>query len=105
MNEVNKNISMLGLTEPVMSPSLVAQGDMFSPIEAVVQVDSMTRKLEQEDRNREEEGAFGILFRYTGIVPIPILGLMDDNITVAEAGFKAEPMNIFMKSSVQYKEI
>ena len=59
----------------------------------------MTRKLEQEDRNREEEGAPGILFWYTGIVPIPSLELMDDNITVSEAGFKAEQMNIFMNEN------
>ena len=45
LNEVNKDIIMsvstcYGLTEPTVLPSLVAQGDLFAPLEAAVQVDS-----------------------------------------------------------------
>ena len=78
LNEVNKNVTIsvntcYGVTEPILIPSLVAQGDMFSPLEAALQVDSITRKLEQEDKERVEEGVPGLLFRYKGIVPIPSL--------------------------------
>ena len=80
-----------GPTEAIAVPELVAQGDIFVPLQAAVQVDSMTRKMEEEDKARVEAGehAIGLLFRYKGIVPIPSLGLMDDNITASEAGVKA----------------
>ena len=62
--EVNINMKIsvntpYGLTEPIVIPSLVAQGDLFSPLQAAVQVDSMTRKLEEEDKTRVEEGEAG----------------------------------------------
>ena len=94
-----------GVKEPISIPSLVAQGDMFSPLEAAVQVDSITRKLEQEDKERVEEGVPGLLFRYKGIVPIPSLGLMDDNLTIAEAGFRAEEINVFMNENSAEKNL
>ena len=78
LNEVNKifTISMntcYGVTEAILIPSLVAQGDMFSQLEAAVQYDSITRTLEQEDKEIVEEGVPGLLFRYKGMVPIPSL--------------------------------
>ena len=88
-----------GLTEPFTIPELVAQGDLFAPLQAAVQVDSMTRKLEEEDKSRVEAGEQGLLFRYKGIVPVPSLVLMDDNITVSEAGVTAEQVNIFMNEN------
>ena len=56
----------------------------------------MTRKLEDQDSARVEAGQPGLLFRYKGIVPIPSLGLMDDNLSVSETGIKAEQINTFM---------
>ena len=58
LSEVNKNMKIsintsYGLTEPVVIPALVAQGDLFAPLQAAVQVDSMTRKLKEQDRARE----------------------------------------------------
>ena len=108
--EVNKNMKIsvntpYGLTEPTVIPALVAQGDLFSPLQAAVQVDSMTRKLEEEDIARVEVGEPGLLFRYKGIVPIPSLGLMDDNLTVSETGFKAEEINIFMNENSALKKL
>ena len=110
LNKVNKNVTIsvntcYGVTEPILIPSLVAQGDMFSPLEAAVQVDSITRKLEQEDKERVEEGVPGLLFRYKGIVPIPSLGLMDDNLTIAEAEFGAEEINVFMNENSAEKNL
>ena len=104
LNEVNKNIKIsintsYGLTEPVVIPALVAHGDLFAPLQAAVQVDSMTRKLEEQDRAREEDGETGLLYKYKGMVSIPSLGLMDDNLTVSEAGFRAEEINIFMNEN------
>ena len=79
---------------------------------AAVQVDSMNRKLEVEDRARVENGDPGLLYRYKGNVPIPSLGLMNDNLSISEAGYKAEVVNIFMNKnsaektpSIQYKKV
>ena len=83
----------------------MAQGDLFAPLEAAVQVDSMARKLEKDDRARVESGKPGLLYRYKGIVPIPSLGLMDDNLTVSEGGFKAEEINIFMNKNSAEKTL
>ena len=110
LHEVNKNMSIsvntfYGLTEPITVPELVAQGDLFAPLQAAVQVDSMTRKMEEEDKARVEAGEKGLLFRYKGIVPIPSLGLMDDNITVTEAGVSAEQVNIFMNENSAEKKL
>ena len=85
-----------GLTEPINIPEPVAQGDLFAPLQAAVQVDSMTRKMEEEEKSRVEAGEQGLLFRYKGFVPVPSLGLMEDNIFVSEAGVIAEQVNIFM---------
>ena len=78
---------------------ITSQGDLFAPLQAAVQVDSMTRKLEEQDRAREEDGETGLLYKYKGMVSIPSLGLMDDNLTVSEAGFRAEEINIFMNEN------
>ena len=48
MYESNRNVKMsvntcYGLTESIDIPALVAQGDLFAPLLAAVQVDSMTR--------------------------------------------------------------
>ena len=104
LNEVNINMKIsintsYGLTEPVIIPALVAQGDLFAPLQAAVQVDSMTRRLEEQDLAREEAGEHGLLYKYKGKVTIPSLGLMDDNLTVSEAGFKADEINIFMNEN------
>jgi hypothetical protein len=108
--EVNRNMSVsvntyYGPTEPIAVPELVAQGDLFAPLQAAVQVDSMTRKMEEKDKARVEAGEQGLLFRYKGIVAIPSLGLMDDNITVSEAGVKAEQINIFMNENSAEKKL
>ena len=110
LDAANRNIKMTvntfyGPTEPMLIPSLVAQGDLFSPLEAALQVDSMTRKLEEEDRARVEVGETGLLYRYKGEVPIPSLGLMDDNKTVSEAGHKAEQVNVIMNENAAEKNL
>ena len=102
--EANRNMKMsvstcYGVTEPVVIPALGAQGDLLAPLLVAVQVDSLTRKLEEHDRARQEQGEHGLLFKYKGIIPLPSLGLMDDNLTVSEAGYKAEQINTFMKKN------
>ena len=52
-----------------------------------------------------EVGEPGLLYKYKGIVPIPSLGLMDDNLTVSEAGHKAEQLNVFMNEHSAEKNL
>ena len=65
----------------------------------------MTRKLKDEDKARVEVGEPGLLYRYKGEVPIPSLGLMDDNLTVSEAGHKAAQVNVIMNKSAAEKSL
>ena len=48
---------------------------------------------------REEARESGLLYKYKGKVSIPSLRLMAYNLTVSEAGFKAEEINIFMNEN------
>ena len=101
LNELNRNIvisvnTFYGSTEKVTIPKLVAQGDLMAPLMAAIQVDSISRRLQEEDRQREEEGRETLLYRYKGTVPVPSLGLLDDSAVITEVGFKSEIVNISM---------
>ena len=55
LDKLNRNLSisvntLYGCTEKVNIPRLVAQGDLMAPLMAAVQVDSISRRLQQEDR-------------------------------------------------------
>ena len=110
LNEPNKNIKIsintfYGSTEKVTIPKLVAQGDLMAPLMAAVQVDSIRRRLQEEDREREEEGRKTVLYRNNGTVPIPDLGLMDDSAMITEMGYKSEFVNISMNDSSPEKKL
>ena len=79
LDSLNRNITisvntLYGSTEKVTIPRLVAQGDLMAPLMAAVQVDSISRRLQEEDREREEEGRETLLYKYKESVPIPSLG-------------------------------
>ena len=65
----------------------------------------MTRKLEEDDKARVKSGQVELLHGYRGIIPIPSLGLMDNNLTVSETGFKAEEVNIFVNENSSEKNL
>ena len=110
LDSLNRNITisvntLYGSTEKVTIPRLVAQGDLMAPLMAAVQVDSISRRLQEEDREREEEGRETLLYRYKGIVPIPSLGLMDDSAVITEVGYKSEIVNISMNENSAEKNL
>ena len=99
-HEANVNINHLLWTHRNHNDIIFScLGSPVFPLMAAVQVDSMTRKLEVEDRARVEPGDPGLMFRFKGNVLIPSLGLMDDNLTISEAGYKAEVVNSFMNEN------
>ena len=53
-----------GSTENMTIPKLVAQGDLMAPLMAAVQVDTLCRKLEEEELVRKQEKQEGLLYRY-----------------------------------------
>ena len=77
----------------------------MAPLMAAVQVDSISRRLQEEDREREEEGRETLLYKYKGIVPIPSLGLMDDSAVITEVGYKSEIVNISMNEKSAEKNL
>ena len=69
-----------------MLENIVLQGDTFGSILASVQVDSIGQEC--------SESGYG--YRYMDILPVGMLGLVDDIIGVTEAGFQAQMMNSFI---------
>ena len=85
-----------GLTEEVVLDEVVLQGEVWGPILAANQVDTFGSEMLKED--------YSFLFKYKGYVPIPLLGLIDDTISVNLAGHKATQMNSYInvKSADKY---
>jgi hypothetical protein len=89
--KANKEIFMAvntpnGLTDRQKLENIVLQGDTFGSILASVQVDSIGQEC--------SESGYG--YKYMDILPVGLLGLVDDIIGVSEAGFQAQMMNSFI---------
>ena len=63
------------------------QGDTWATAIAASQVDSFGKEMINENLR--------YMYKYLEEVPIPILGMVDDIIGVAEAGFKTQLLNAF----------
>ena len=85
-----------GLTEEVVLDEVVLQGEVWGPILAANQVDTFGSEMIEED--------YSFIFKYKGYIPIPLLGLIDDTISVNLAGCQAAQMNSFInvKSADKY---
>ena len=69
----------------LMLRNIVLQGDTWGSLLASVQVDSIAKEC--------HDAGYGYL--YKGVLPISMLGLVDDTIGVTEAGYKAQQMNAY----------
>ena len=80
-----------GLTERQKITNSVLQGDTWGPMLASLQVDKIGRSIEET----------GIGYLYKNILPISMLGLVDDIVGVSEAGYRAQQLNVMtnVKSS------
>ena len=88
--QANKEIFMAvntpdGLSKRQTLNNIVLQGDTFGSILASVQVDTIGQEC--------SESGYG--YKYKDILPVGILGLVDDTIGVTEVGYKAQMMNAF----------
>ena len=82
-----------GLTDRQMIKNCLLQGDTWSSILASVQVDSIGKSVEDA----------GIGYFYKSKLPITMLGLVDDVVGVAEAGYKAQQLNVILNVKTSEK--
>ena len=102
INEANKQIVINvktphGISEEYPLTHRIMQGDTWSSAMASSQVDSFGKEM------LEEESSF--IYKYLGVVPVPILGMVDDIIGVAEAGYKTEQLNAFINVKTADKDL
>ena len=88
--EANKSIYMAintpdGLTDRRKISNTVLQGETFGSLLASVQVDTIAKECSKTDYE----------YKYQNILPVGMLGLVDDTVCIAEAGYKSHMMNAF----------
>ena len=98
--KANKEIFMAvntpsGLSERQTLENIVLQGDTWGSLLASVQVDSIGQECSQS--------RYGYL--YKNVLPVGILGLVDDTIGITEAGYKAHMMNGFINTKTAEKSL
>ena len=86
--EANRRIHMAintpdGLTDRKKIEDIVLQGETFSSLLASVQVDSIGKECAKT----------GLGYKYKNILPVEMLGLVDDTVCISEAGYKTQMMN------------
>ena len=74
-----------GLSERQTLKNIVLQCDTWGSLLASVQVDMIGQKC--------SESGYG--YKYKDLLPVGMLGLVDDTIGVTEVGYKAQMMNAF----------
>ena len=75
-----------GLSERQTLKNIVLQGDTWGSILASVQVDTIGQECSKS----------GYGYEYKDVLPVSLLGLVDDTIGVTEVGYKAQMMNAFI---------
>ena len=84
-----------GLTERQTIEDVVLQGDTWGSILASVQVDSVAKEVEKT----------GYGFKYKDILPVSMLGLVDDIIGITAADYKAHQLNTILKVKTAEKRL
>ena len=100
IHEANKNIKIQvktphGLTVEHTLKENVLQGDTLSSIIASNQVDTIGKKLLKENPE--------YLFQYKDEVPIEVMAMVDDTVTITEVGHKTQQMNAFFNAQAAEK--
>ena len=86
-----------GVTSDYIITNKVMQGDTWATAMASSQVDSFGKEMLNENPS--------YMYKYLEEVPIPILGMVDDIIGVAEAGFKTQLLNAFINVKTADKDL
>ena len=96
----NEDINMAvntpsGLSERQSIKNVVLQGDTWGSLLASVQVDSIGKEVEKT----------GYGYRYKDVLPVSLLGLVDDMIGVTNAGFRAQQLNAVLNARTADKQL
>ena len=98
--KANENVKMAvntpsGLSDRQELRNVVLQGDTFGSLLASVQVDTIGKEV--------ESSGYGYL--YKDVLPVSLLGLVDDMIGVSNAGYKAQQMNAVLNVKTAEKRL
>ena len=85
-----------GLGDDYKITNKVMQGDTWASAMASAQVDSFGKEMIEEQPCS--------MYKYMGKVLIPILGMVDDLIGIAEAGYKTHLLNVFINVKTADKD-
>ena len=95
-NEIDMAVNTpSGLSERQTIKNVVLQGETWGSIMASVQVDSIGKEIEQS----------GLGYQYKDILPVTLLGLVDDIIGITDAGYKAQQMNAVLNVKTAEKRL
>ena len=98
INEVN-NLAIktsAGLSDRFTVKNIICQGDPWGSIQCSLMVDGIGKR--SLDPLLEP-------YKYRGIVPIPILGMVDDELSISEPGYKTARLNAFLNATTSTKKL
>ena len=75
---------------------IVMQGDVLAPLISSLQIDTFGKECMVEKKH---------LFHYKDMVPIGLLGMVDDLLTIREYGYKTNLMNQFINFKTGTKRL
>ena len=84
-----------GLSERHIIEDVVLQGDTWGSILASVQVDTIGKEIEDS----------GLGYKYKDVLPVSLLGLVDDLIGVTLAGYQAQELNAVLNVKTAEKRL
>ena len=102
LHEANKSVVInvktpQGRSQDFTLTNRVMQGDTWASALASAQVDSFGKEMLIEEPR--------FMYRFQGVVPIPLLGQVDDLIGVAEAGYKSNQLNSYINVKTADKDL
>ena len=87
----------LGLTERKDIEKIVAQGEVASSLKCTVTVDSIAEK--------HEDNLSDHLYKYKDVVPVPPLGMVDDQVGVANCGLDSALSTCHLNTQTNIKKL
>ena len=85
-----------GKTDRILVKEIVMQGSVLGPLCCTTTMD----KIGQKAYKKREP-----LYNYKGLVAVPPLGMVDDEVTIAECGSKSILTNVFMNNFTESKKL
>ena len=75
------------------------QGTVLTSLKCSVQIDGLGKDFLKNKKNKD------ILYKYMNVISIPPLSMVDDILTISEAGTKSIIMNASVQSKMDVKKL